>query len=81
MVALLLLFVKTIFGFIDSMVAFVIQYLYRLIIAIADTNVFGDTIYHYLGRIYTFLGIFMVFKLSISMINYIINPDSLTDKS
>lgn len=81
MVALLLLFVKTIFGFIDRMVAFVIQYLYQLIIAIADTNVFADTIYHYLGRIYTFLGIFMVFKLSISMINYIINPDALTDKS
>lgn len=81
MIALLLLFVKNIFGFIDRMVAFVIQYLYQLIIAIADTNVFGDVIYRYLGRIYTFLGIFMVFKLSISMINYIINPDALTDKS
>lgn len=81
MIALLLLFVKNIFGFIDRMVALVIQYLYQLIIAIADTNVFGDTIYHYLGRIYTFLGIFMVFKLSVSMINYVINPDALTDKS
>ncbi len=81
MIALLLLFVKSIFGLIDSMVVFVIKYLYQLIIAIADTNVFGNVIYHYLGRIYVFLGIFMVFKLSISMINYIINPDALTDKS
>lgn len=81
MVALLFLFVKRIFAFIDSMVVFVIKYLYQLIIAIADTNVFGNIIYEYLGRIYTFLGIFMVFKLSISMINYIVNPDALTDKS
>ena len=65
----------------DLIVVFVIEKLYQLLIMIADTNVFGDLIYGYLGRIYTFLGIFMVFKLSLSMITYIINPDELTDKS
>lgn len=80
MIDLLLDGVRCIFALIDKMVAFVIEYLYQLIIAIADTNVFGDLIYQYFGRIYTFLGIFMVFKLSISIINYIINPDALTDK-
>jgi len=32
-------------------------------------------------RIYVFLGIFMVFKITISLIQYMVNPDSLTDKS
>lgn len=81
MAALLFLFVKQIFSFIDRMVVFVIKYLYQLIVAIADTNVFGDLIYQYLGRIYMFLSVFMVFKLSISIINYIVNPDVMTDKN
>lgn len=81
MIVLLFLFIKNLFSFIDRMVVFVIKYLYQLIVAIADTNVFGDLIYRYLGRIYMFLSVFMVFKLSISVINYIINPDSMTDKS
>ena len=80
MVSLLFLFIKQLFSFIDRMVVFVIKYLYQLIVAIADTNVFGNLIYDYLGRIYMFLSVFMVFKLSISIINYVINPDSLSDK-
>ena len=81
MVSLLFLFIKQLFSFIDKMVIFVIKYLYQLIVAIADTNVFGNLIYDYLGRIYMFLSVFMVFKLSISIINYVINPDALSDKS
>ena len=81
MVSLLFLFIKQLFSFIDRMVIFVIKYLYQLIVAIADTNVFGNLIYDYLGRIYMFLSVFMVFKLSISIINYVINPDALSDKS
>lgn len=32
------------------------------------------------SRIYVLLGIFMIFKISISLINYMINPDALADK-
>ncbi len=81
MIALLFSFIKRLFAFLDSMVVFVIKYLYQLIVAIADTNVFGNLIFNYLGRIYMFLSVFMVFKLSISIINYVINPDMLSDKS
>lgn len=31
-------------------------------------------------RIYVILGVFMVFKITISLLNYMVNPDSLTDK-
>lgn len=72
---------RRLFALLDGIVAWAIELLYVLLIKIADTDVLGDLIYHYLGRIYTFLGIFMVFKLSLSIINYIVNPDALTDKS
>lgn len=78
---LAILVLRWIFSWIDLIVVWAIELLYVLLIKIADTNVLGDLIYHYLGRIYTFLGIFMVFKLSLSIINYIVNPDALTDKS
>lgn len=71
---------RRLFSLLDGIVAWLIELLYVLLIKIADTNVFGELIYQYLGRIYTFLGIFMVFKLSFAMINYIANPDALTDK-
>lgn len=71
---------RRLFGLLDHVVIFLIETLYNLIMMIADTNVLGDLIYHYLGRIYVFLGIFMVFKLSFSMITYVINPDEFTDK-
>ncbi|MBQ7136605.1 MAG: hypothetical protein IJO43_01350 [Bacilli bacterium] len=32
-------------------------------------------------RIYVFLGIFMVFKLTVSLLQYMVNPEALTDKS
>ena len=32
------------------------------------------------SRVYVLLGIFMIFKISISLINYMINPDSMADK-
>lgn len=81
MVNLFIKIFRIIFAQLDKVVIFLITQLYKLLIMIANTNVFGDMIYHYLGRIYTFLGIFMLFKLSLSMLTYIVNPDQLTDQS
>lgn len=72
---------RSLFGAIDSLFGWAISVLYSLIIQIAHVDVFGDYIYEFMGRIYTFLAIFMVFKLSISVANYVLNPDQLTDKS
>lgn len=74
------LVMRWLFSFLDSIVIFLIEVLYGLLMDIADTNVLGDLVYQFLGRIYTFLGIFMLFKLTLTIINYIVNPDSLTDK-
>lgn len=72
--------IRWLFSFLDSVVIFVIETLYTILMKIADTNIFGDFIYEMLGRIYVFLGIFMLFKLTFSMITYIINPDDFSDK-
>ena len=81
MLNLFLSLVRMLFAMLDHLVVWAIKLLYTLLIQIASTNVFGNFIYEMLGRIYVFLGIFMLFKLSMSVITYIINPDTLTDKS
>lgn len=73
--------IRGLFALIDGVIGWAIGELYALIILIANVDVFGDYIYEFMGRIYTFLGIFMLFKLSISVVNYILNPDQLTDKT
>ena len=64
----------TLFNFIST--------LYDLLIAISRTSILsqGD-IAQFAYRIELLLGIFMLFKLSFSLITYIVNPDDFTDKS
>ena len=72
---------RSLFGTIDGILGWAASTLYTLIVQIANVDIFGDYIYEMMGRIYTFLAIFMLFKLSISVVNYVLNPDQLTDKS
>ena len=64
---------KNLFNFIST--------LYDLLIAISRTSVLsqGD-IAQFAARIEILLGIFMLFKMSFSLITYIVNPDDFTDK-
>ena len=63
----------TLFNFIGT--------LYDLLIAISRTSILtqGD-IAQFAQRIELLLGIFMLFKLSFSLITYIVNPDDFSDK-
>ena len=66
---------------IDSTLFNFIATLYDLLIAISRTSVLsqGD-IAQFASRIEILLGIFMLFKMSFSLITYIVNPDDFTDK-
>ena len=66
---------------IDSTLFNFIATLYDLLIAISRTSVLsqGD-IAAFAIRIEILLGIFMLFKMSFSLITYIVNPDDFTDK-
>lgn len=65
---------RAIYGFVSS--------LYEVITELANATIIGQgAIEDLYARIYTLLGIFMLFKITFSFINYIINPDSFMDKA
>ena len=67
---------------IDSVLFNFIATLYDLLIAISRTSILtqGD-ISSFVARIEIMLGIFMLFKVSFSLITYIVNPDDFSDSS
>lgn len=73
---------RNVFIFIDAIVYGLIGKVYELLMDIANTSIIsGDTIDKFADRVYALLAVFMLFRLSFSILTYIINPDSSTDKS
>ena len=72
---------RTVCGAIDYAVYTFVDWLYQLFMMLAETGIFsGDSIREFSQRIYFFLGLLMVFKVSISIVQYILNPDAVNDK-
>lgn len=69
--------------FIDNIVYSFIPKLYKLIMYLANVDLFSNNlaIKSLINRIYILVGIFMLFKLSFSVINYIVNPDAFSDET
>lgn len=67
-------------GILDMAVYQCIDWFYQLFMMLAETGIFrsGD-IRNFADRMYFFLGLIMIFKVSISIIQYIMNPDSVKD--
>ena len=66
------LFYKAISGLIVS--------LYDLIIALSDVNIFNNQVFQNVkNNIFGLIGLFMVFKLAFSVIQYITDPEKLSD--
>lgn len=64
----------------DDAVYHCVDLFYQLFMMLAETGIFksGD-IRSFADRMYFFLGLIMIFKVSISIIQYIMNPDSVKD--
>ena len=75
--------IRGIFAVLDKIVASLIEMLFDLMLSIADIDLFGNStaVETLANNITILLGVFMLFKLSFSFLNYIINPDQFTDKS
>jgi len=73
-------FVRTFLTWLDSGVYWLIGEVYGLITRMTEYRIFDATDNFLTDKIYTLLSIFMLFKVSFSFINYLINPDSFTDK-
>lgn len=73
---------RGLFAVIDSAIYSLISVIYKLVEELASVSIFNSgTIDELAGRVYTFIGIIMVFKVTFSLINYLVNPDSITDKN
>lgn len=71
-----------IFAGISSMIFTVINGLFVLIDDIARYNFFSaETINDFTSKIYVIIGVLMLFKLVISAVQYIVNPDMFDDKN
>lgn len=74
--------IRGLFAAIDKVVVWLIECLYELIFQISSVQIFDNaSLAAFANRITVILSIFMIFKLSLSFLNYIVNPDAMTDKS
>lgn len=71
---------RSLFFWLDGLVYTVIDWIYQLFISIAQINIEQTIVKSFASRIYAFLGIYMLFRLTFSLITYLINPDNLKDK-
>lgn len=74
--------IRTLFFFIDGIVYKFMGMVYNLLMQIANTSIFTEEIIDlFASKVYALLGIFMLFKVSFSIMTYIVNPDEFADKS
>lgn len=68
--------------YIDRFIYIAIGKVYDLINQVANYQIFdADAISGFSRRVYILIGIFMLFKLTFSMISYLVNPDQFSDKT
>ena len=74
--------VRAFFAMLDRMAYSLITIFYNTINDLAAAQlVKTDVINQITGRMYALLGIFMLFKVSFSLINYIVDPNQIDDKT
>ena len=74
---------RTLMFFFDNIVYGLIPTIYTLLVYLSQIDIFStDTgIGELVSQIYTLLGIFMLFKISFSILQYLIDPNSFSDNS
>ena len=73
--------IRTLFYSLDKVIYGLIDDVYGLLLQLTRTSVFSQqAIHEFAQRIYALIGIFMLFKVTVSLINYVLNPDEFIDK-
>ena len=74
-------YIRSMFMTFDGIIYSFVEKIYNLFLQIASVNFFETDIYTaFQSRIYIFLSVIMLFKLSFSLLTYIVNPDNFSDK-
>ena len=76
---------RTILFFLDSVVYGLIPTIYKLFIYLSEINLYSNVennpIQQLVSHIYVLLGIFMLFKVSFSLLQYLVDPNAFRDSS
>ena len=73
---------RTIVAAIDRGIYFIIGFLYDIATQLSKIQIFdSDSMYDFAVRAYTLIGVVMLFKVTFSLISYLVNPDSISDKT
>ncbi len=74
--------IRTIYRLLDSVVYWILGLMYQIFFNVASAELFtNETVKNFYGRVQLILGVFMIFKLAVSIVKGIVNPDSFTDKN
>ena len=74
-------FFREMFAVFDKVIYSLIGFTYNVLFNIADSNIIDpDIIKEFYGRVQLILGVIMIFKVSVSLMQYVINPDAFADK-
>lgn len=73
-------FIRSLFANIDYSVYSLIEWVVQGIFDIANLRTSIDLVNSVRQKIYVILGIFMLFKITFALINYMLNPDSMSDR-
>lgn len=73
---------RFIFFFLDSVVFWAVEQFYKIFLDISTSTIFNrDIIMSFGEKVQTILGIFMLFKVTFSIITYVANPDEMDKDS
>lgn len=74
--------IRLLFAQIDKVIYWLISVTYSMIIKLSETSIFkAGNIEDFASRVYAFLGVIMLFKVTFSLITYLIDPDAISDKT
>ena len=72
---------RSLLSALDNAVYTVVKYIYAIFFNIADSQIINSqTISDFYSRVQLILGVIMIFKLAVSLLQVIINPDLLNDQ-
>ena len=75
--------IRSVMFFIDNVIYGLIPKIYQLFIYLSEIDLFSNNgpLNQLINHIYVLLGIFMLFKVSFSLLQYIVDPNSFRDSS
>lgn len=73
--------IRSFFAYLDKAVYWLLMIMYEVFFNIADATILSsDTVKGFYSRIQLIIGVFMIFKVSVSLMQAVMDPDRLTNK-